>query len=70
MIEFGKYALLHANGLCFKGVLTMFANDLVLNNHRAQDCPKRINVQTVTDIEPVYVHGDCQHLKGGIEHDD
>lgn len=49
---------------------TYAGNDLVLNGHRAQDCPERIDVQTVTDTDPVYVHGDCQHLKGGIEHDD
>lgn len=48
----------------------MFANDLILNDHRAQDCPERINIQGVEDASPVYVHGDCLHLKGGIEHDD
>jgi hypothetical protein len=69
-MNFGKYALIHANGMRFKEVLTMFANDLELNGHRAQDCPARINVQAIDDPDPIYVHGDCLHLKGGLEHDD
>jgi hypothetical protein len=48
----------------------MFANDLNLNGHRAQDCPVRINVQAIDDETPIYVHGDCHTLKEGLTHDD
>jgi hypothetical protein len=37
----------------------VWRDQMIINGHAAQDCPERVNVMSVADHQPVYVHGDC-----------